>query len=141
MLFGPLSARGPATASVEQVDESGAPGAYSDVTAKDQWENFLIGVPEGTAPRISSDDFAAWAAAYMATDPGAGTRSPSSVRVPGGPDADWVGSKQGALDYDPARVLAPTLIIRGEWDAVSTDADAQWLCSGSCRPPFDGTWC
>jgi pimeloyl-ACP methyl ester carboxylesterase len=31
------------------------------------------------------------------------------------------------LAYEPAKVLAPTLIVRGAWDGLCTDDDALWL--------------
>ena len=48
--------------------------------------------------------------------------------MPYGPIADiesiWEG---GSFPYAPERIFAPTLIVRGEWDSVTTDADARWL--------------
>lgn len=31
------------------------------------------------------------------------------------------------MPYDPARVRAPTLVVRGAWDSITRDADAAWL--------------
>ena len=42
--------------------------------------------------------------------------------------ADIAAAHAGALAYDPGAVKAPVLVVRGEWDSVSTDADAAWLC-------------
>jgi alpha-beta hydrolase superfamily lysophospholipase len=33
----------------------------------------------------------------------------------------------GQLSYQPGRVVAPTLIVRGAWDNLCRDADAAWL--------------
>ena len=43
---------------------------------------------------------------------------------------------QGALPYDPAAVRAPVSIIRGEWDSLTTDADARWLFDAFSASPL-----
>lgn len=65
--------------------------------------------------------------AYLASDPSSGSRDPASVLVPNGPSADIDDAWSGHLPYDPARITAPTLIVRGAWETVTTDADARWL--------------
>jgi len=32
--------------------------------------------------------------------------------------------------FDPADIKVPIMIVRGEWDSYSTDADAKWLFDG-----------
>jgi pimeloyl-ACP methyl ester carboxylesterase len=49
------------------------------------------------------------------------------VRVPSGPIADIGRAWSGTLLYDPAAITAPTLLVRGEWDTVSSAADIAWL--------------
>jgi pimeloyl-ACP methyl ester carboxylesterase len=60
---------------------------------------------------------------------------PPSVEVPAGPDADFADAWGGQFPYDPSRIRAPTLIVRGEWDAITRDADAQWLKSAMTNVP------
>lgn len=31
------------------------------------------------------------------------------------------------MAYDPGKIRSPLLIVRGEWDGLCTDTDAQWL--------------
>jgi pimeloyl-ACP methyl ester carboxylesterase len=31
------------------------------------------------------------------------------------------------MPYDPGRVRAPTLIVRGAWDSITQDQDVAWL--------------
>lgn len=121
MLFGPIVAQAAAGAAPRP-----AP-AYHDVTLDEQWESFGAGVPGGDARPLSRADFEAWGAAYLASDPASASRTPPSVRVPYGPIADAVAADAGALAYDPGRIGAPTLIVRGDWDVVSTDAGARSL--------------
>jgi pimeloyl-ACP methyl ester carboxylesterase len=47
-----------------------------------------------------------------------------------GPIADIRALWSGAWLYDPAKIEAPTLIVRGEWDAVCGDIDARHLLDG-----------
>lgn len=42
----------------------------------------------------------------------------------------------GRLPYDSAGITAPTLIIRGEWDTVTGNADARWLYEALSRAPL-----
>ena len=101
--------------------------AYQDVTGEDQRENFDTGVPAGVAVPFSADEFGAWASAYLGSDTGKALRLVPAVRVPFGPMADSEDAHYGVLPYDPAAIGSPTLIVRGEWDAVATAADAERL--------------
>ena len=47
--------------------------------------------------------------------------------MPAGPLADADEAWAGKFLYDPAKIEAPTLIIRGEWDIVTRNDDAHWL--------------
>ncbi|MDF2386024.1 alpha/beta fold hydrolase [Nostoc ellipsosporum NOK] len=120
VLFGPLAQR----------EAGGGPmparGATL-VTREDQWRSFQSGVPEGRGSPIAPERFDAWAAAYLASDPGSAGRDPAGVRVPSGPDADFADMWSGRFPYDPGVVRAPTLIVRGAWDPLASDADVAWL--------------
>jgi pimeloyl-ACP methyl ester carboxylesterase len=72
-------------------------------------------------------ELAQWGPAFLATDPAAGGRMPPAVRIPNGPQADIIAAMSGRLPYEPARVVAPTLIVRGAWDNLCRGADAAWL--------------
>ena len=129
VLFGPVALRtgGPRAA---------ANGASIQVTEADQWDNFRSGLPKGQAPLIAPAAFRDWASAYLATDPKSAMSTPPSVRVPSGPLADFADARAGSFPYDPAGVRAPVLVVRGEWDAIVTDADVAWLrkaLSGACQ--------
>jgi pimeloyl-ACP methyl ester carboxylesterase len=47
--------------------------------------------------------------------------------VPYGPVADIDLAWSGSFPYEPAQIRVPVLIVRGEWDAVTKNADAHWL--------------
>jgi len=128
VLFGPVALRtGPA--------EPATAPAWSLVTEAAQRARFYGYVPDGQPPVMAARHFAAWGPAYLATDPTASSRTPASVLVPGGPAADIDDAWSGRLAYDPARISAPTLIIRGAWDVVTSDADARWLYDALTAAP------
>ncbi|MEO7455930.1 MAG: alpha/beta fold hydrolase [Gemmatimonadaceae bacterium] len=118
--FGPIApGRGTAPAAVGP--------AYVYVTEDDQRSRFRGYVPKSEDEVFDAAHLAAWCPAYIASDPTSHRRSPSSVAVPGGPAADLDAADAGHLGYDPGAITVPVLIVRGEWDSVCTDADAQWL--------------
>jgi pimeloyl-ACP methyl ester carboxylesterase len=120
VLFGPVAAR-------QEPASTDAAVAWTLVTEAAQHQRFSGYVPAGEPPAMAPRHFASWGPAYLASDPSASTRTPPSVRVPAGPVADIADAWSGRLPYDPAKIAAPTLIVRGAWDSVTRDADAAWL--------------
>ncbi|WP_158231324.1 alpha/beta fold hydrolase [Bradyrhizobium sp. C9] len=102
-------------------------GAWREVTIADQLKRFVEDVPPSHPPVLIEPDLAEWGPAYLASDIGAAGRNPPAVRIPNGPQADIIAAMSGQLAYDPRRVQAPTLIVRGEWDNLCQGADAAWL--------------
>ncbi len=128
VLFGPVAQR-------DRARDSTRIAAYQFVTENDQRTRFRGYVPVGNAQVLPPDYFAAWGPAYMATDSMSRTRTPPSVEVPSGPDADIDDAWSGHLGYDPSKITAPVLIIRGNWDVVTKDADARWLFDALTSSP------
>jgi len=121
VLFGPICRR----------DEPAGPvpaTAHVVVTRDDQWRAFQAGVPDGTPSPIAPAVFDAWAAAYG-----------DAVRVPAGPQVDIAEAWSGRLPYDPRDVAAPTLAVRGEWDAVTSAPDLDGLRGVTTRTLARGT--
>jgi pimeloyl-ACP methyl ester carboxylesterase len=120
ILFGPI---GPDSSSTPRSPAS----RYGLVSAEQQRARFTGYVPNGEpqvfAPRLLDP----WLRAYLASDRTSASRSPSSVRVPSGASADLDDAHHGELGYDPGSIAAPTLIVRGEWDTVTTPEVATWL--------------
>lgn len=106
---------------------------YLDVTVEAQHARFIGSVPARQAPVLVEGDFPRWASGYLDSDATSRTRTPASVRVPSGPQADLADAWSGQLPYDPSRICAPTLIVRGAWDPITQDADAAWL-KGALSP-------
>lgn len=128
VLFGPVALRRGETADVPGV-------AARPVSAADQWQSFQSGMPAGHASPIDRSLFDDWAKIYLASDPESGARTPPSVMAPTGPQADIGAAWSGCFPYDPASVRALTLIVRGEWDSVTQDADAVWLTKSLVNVP------
>lgn len=110
-------------------------GAFSLVTIDDQWRSFQSGVPAGEQLPFDRGMFETWAAAYLHSDPASAQRTPRSVKVPNGPNADLADADSGNLAYDPASIRVPVLIARGEWDAVTSAADLEWLYASMTAAP------
>lgn len=122
VMFGPFAQR--------QIEGLPAPeqiGAWSDMSVADQLKRFIEDVPSGHPPVLHEPELAQWGPAYLATDTDAAKRTPSAARIPRGPQADVIAAFSGCLPYQPSRVVAPTLIVRGAWDSLCRDADVAWL--------------
>jgi pimeloyl-ACP methyl ester carboxylesterase/heme-degrading monooxygenase HmoA len=126
VLFGPVTLRRGSGQTLKGRDPIRTP-SYDFVTVQAQHDRFYGYVPAGEAPVLEARRFEAWGTAYLASDPSSGTRRPPSVQVPFGPSIDTEQAWAGTLAYDPGRIVSPTLVIRGQWDTVTTDADALWL--------------
>jgi len=120
VLFGPV---------VRREALKGAPplGPWRFVTVEEQKKRFIEDVPEGEPEVLVEADFPAWADLYLKADPTSASRTPPSVKTPNGPLADIMAAWSGTLAYDPTRIKAPVLIVRGEWDSLCNDADVAWL--------------
>jgi pimeloyl-ACP methyl ester carboxylesterase len=127
---------GPVTLRHEAPSSEGKLPAYGYVTVEDQWKRFSGWAPAGESPVLERRHFDLLGAAYLASDPTRTTRTPPSVQVPGGPDADAADAWSGKFPYDPAKIKSPTLIIRGEWETITRDEDARWLYKALSSAPI-----
>jgi len=102
-------------------------GAYRTWTMDGQRKILQTGAPESSSNELlSSDVFAAWSAAEIATDPDGAKQNPPVVRTPNGyyaDDRDY--QTAGKALWEPAEITAPTLVIVGDWDGVTPPARAQ----------------
>jgi pimeloyl-ACP methyl ester carboxylesterase len=127
---------GPVTLRHEAMPPDGKLPAYVYVTVEDQWKRFSGWAPPGESPVLERHHFDLLGAAYLASDPTSATRTPPSVQVPNGPDADAAEAWSGKFPYDPAKIKSPTLIIRGEWETITRDEDARWLYKALSGAPI-----
>lgn len=129
VMFGPITYRPGAGEPAPFVP------AWQYITVDDWWKTLTADVPSGEQPVLDESQFKVWAKAYLACDSESGDRSPESVKTPWGALTDLAELWGGGTLFDPAGIKSPTLIIRGNWDSYSTDADAKWLFDALKRAP------
>ena len=128
ILFGPIAQRNMA------IPDQGLPPTQL-ITVKAQHDRFISDTPKDHPAVINDTHFAAWGQAFLASDPQSGRHTPPAVSVPTGPIVDIGAAWSGHFPYDLADIAVPTLIVRGEWDSLSTDADAAWLMNSLTGTP------
>ncbi|HEY8188214.1 MAG TPA: alpha/beta fold hydrolase [Pyrinomonadaceae bacterium] len=126
---------GPVTLRHQDIPPTTLP-AYTYVTEEEQWKRFSGWAPSNEEPVLERRHFDVLGPAYIDSDPTSRTRTPPSVQVPGGPDADATDAWTGKFPYDPAKIKSPTLIIRGEWETITRDEDAHWLFRALTSAPI-----
>jgi pimeloyl-ACP methyl ester carboxylesterase len=109
--------------------------AWQYITLEDWWKTFTADVPAGEKPVLDEQHFKIWGQAYLACDTENGERTPNSVKTPWGALTDVSELWSGGKLFEPAEIKVPTLIVRGEWDSYSTDADAKWLFDSLKQAP------
>jgi len=122
VLFGPVT---PFTGGPSQAPLP----AYDLMTPVQLWNLFTSwsDVVGGTAPVLDPSAYQAWADTYLRSDPTSRARTPASVKTPNGRQADLAAVASGHFPYDPGQIIAPTLLVMGEWDAIATYPGAEWL--------------
>ncbi len=128
VFFGPITWR-------QKTAESPHLPAWQIVTPAEQWNRFVQDVPAGHPPVLLKRHFDAWGELYLDCDPKSRTRVPAGVKIPLGPLQDIADAWAGDLAYEPSLIRAPVAILRGEWDSLSTDADARWLFAALTAAP------
>ena len=98
--------------------------AWTLVTAAQQRPRQRTGMPGHMPTPVDDAELERWCEAYLDSDPTSGSRTPRSVKIPNGPGADIDALWSGESLVNDDRIRQPTLIVRGEWDHVTTDADA-----------------
>lgn len=121
-LFGPVTQR-------DGSGDSAHLAAWRTVTVAEQLARFIADVPRGHPPVLIEPELHAWGPTFLASDADAASRNPPAVKIPNGPVADIRDAWCGRLAYRPEDIRSPMLVVRGEWDSVTNDADAQWLLS------------
>ena len=127
VFFGPIAIRHNGTSQPSP--------AWQYITSEYQWDRFQGEVPRGSQAVFPHHEYDPWIAAYLATDPASGQRIPRSVKVPSGPFADIAAAWSGSLPYDASRIITPVLLVRGEWDSVSSETDVNWLFQALTNAP------
>lgn len=120
VLFGPVAVRDGEAASEPSP-------AWTLIDEAHQRPRQRSGLPDHIPTPVDESEIDRWCAAYLDSDPTSTQRTPRSAKVPSGPGADIDALWAGRALVDSARIRQPTLIVRGEWDHVTTDVDAKRL--------------
>ena len=123
-LFAPVTVR--PSAAIAPPPAASQPSHYP-LTLWAQYRRFVEDVPRGQPQVFDEAHFERWGAAFLKTDPDARLRTPPAVSTPAGPQLDVRAMWSGQALYDPARIVAPALLVRGEWDSVCDADDARRL--------------
>lgn len=104
-------------------------GAWQEWTAEASLKRLQTGVPEGQDDKIFPPAWKkTWEDALLASQPTAKASTPPKFRSPTGVVADGVQYwRANKAIYDPGKISAPTLLIRGEWDEVTPLNETQAL--------------
>lgn len=103
-------------------------GAYRYLPRKtllEQWDGWIK--PELQDEWRDKEVIDAWISTLFSSDPTAKQRSPESIQVPNGPYIDWHEIHAGRSLFDPARIKAPTMIVRGSTEELMTNEAADEL--------------
>ncbi|WP_280151837.1 alpha/beta fold hydrolase [Piscinibacter sp. XHJ-5] len=125
VLYAPVWQRTTQSPAAPGTDAKTAYRLVNVAAARSRW---LAGVARDKQEQLVPRGwFETWVAANLATDPWGSNRLPPVMRAPNGglpapqPSGDWV------PPYDPVLIKAPTLLVKGEWDADTPSSMAQAL--------------
>jgi pimeloyl-ACP methyl ester carboxylesterase len=101
-------------------------GAYRTSTRESVRAFSIAGMPGAKVDEIAPlANYNAWWAATQATDPEGARQTPPVVRSPNGVLQDFAAIwAAGKTTYEPEKIRAPTLLVVGEWDAITPPAMA-----------------
>jgi pimeloyl-ACP methyl ester carboxylesterase len=120
VLFGPVAVR-------QDISRPEQRPAWSLIDKAHQVPRHRTGLPDNVATPVDGAEIDRWCEAYLASDPASSQRRPQAVKVPGGPGADIAEYWSGTKLVDSESIRQPVLIVRGEWDHVTTDEDARYV--------------
>jgi alpha-beta hydrolase superfamily lysophospholipase len=126
VLFAPVVARAVSTPT-GYVPAAAGTASHYPLTAWAQYRRFVEDVPRGAPQVFAETYFQLWSQAFLATDASSSQRLPPAVLTPAGPQQDVRALWSGQVLYDAGAVSVPVLLLRGAWDSVCGEADAQSL--------------
>jgi pimeloyl-ACP methyl ester carboxylesterase len=107
--------------------ESGRPvspdAAYEEMSPSERIASMARLVPATEPPQLAPEVMLRWGDAWLASDRIGFHHGVGRVRFPSGPSQDVADLKHGRPYYDPSAIQAPTLLIRGQWDAYPDNDD------------------
>jgi len=112
-------------------------GAFRYVTKReilDGWDGWIK--PELRDVWREREVIDTWIDAVFASDPSSKQRTPESIQLPSGPYIDWHEIHAGRSLFDPARIKAPTMIVRGSAEEMISSEAADDLLQKLTGAPY-----
>lgn len=99
-------------------------GSYNALTPQQRIDSMLDLTPKGNIPQLEKDIIETWGPLWKNSDPLSRKYNTDFVRFPSGPSQDVEDLLHNKVYYNPKKIKASTLIIRGEWDSYPNNNDA-----------------
>ncbi len=109
---------------------------YTDKTPKQRVQEFTNQIPKGEQMTLEQEIFTTWKIAWQKSDTTAAKRNPTSVRYPSAWQKDLYDCWNGKCFFDPSKLKNSTLLIRGEWDTVLNEEEANKAFEKIKNVPF-----
>lgn len=102
-------------------------GAYDELTPAARIAAMNSLAPTNSEKLLAPDVFANWGSEWLISDAAHNLDARKTVRFPSGPNQDVEDLLHNLPYYNPSEILAPTLLVRGEWDKYPSDDDFKQL--------------
>lgn len=121
VLFAAITARNENT-EFEKISNS-----YEEMTPQQRISAMKNLTPSEKECQLEPEIFESWGEIWKKSDPFTLKSENAAVRFPSGPSADVQDLLHNNSYYDPKKITAKTMIIRGEWDKYPDNNDAEDL--------------
>lgn len=118
ILFAPITAKS-AYGKPELIERP-----YESLTPEARVQSMIDLTPKNEINQLEPEMFTQWKNLWLQSDMVANKADKTTVRFPAGPSQDVEDLQHGKSYYNPAKIVTPTLLIRGEWDSYPSNDDA-----------------
>ncbi|MFC4479857.1 alpha/beta hydrolase [Flavobacterium chungangensis] len=115
------------TARNESSENEKITSSFEEMTPLQRINAMKSLTPAGKECQLEPEIFETWGEIWKNSDPLSGNSKNATVRYPSGPSADVSDLLHNNPYYDPKKITAKTLVIRGEWDLYPNNSDAEGL--------------
>jgi pimeloyl-ACP methyl ester carboxylesterase/heme-degrading monooxygenase HmoA len=102
---------------------------YESMTPAVRVENMRNLTPGDNACQLEPEIYGKWQNEWLLSDHLQKSSKEKEIRFPAGPEQDINDLDFNQQFYDPAKIISPTLLIRGEWDSHPSNEDEGRLFS------------
>ncbi|TDW48931.1 pimeloyl-ACP methyl ester carboxylesterase [Flavobacterium sp. 270] len=111
----------------EDTKEENIKGSFAEMTAKQRIDAMESLTPKDKSCELEKEVFTNWSEIWENSDPLFKKLKTGNVRFPSGPNQDIEDLMHNKPYYNPEKIKAQTLIIRGSWDQYPNNSDAENL--------------